>query len=192
MPSRPRTCCGGRCAASAVTSPWLSSSGWCCRSARSSWLWSAWLPETSSRPLLGPRRGRRSDVSARGSGSCSVEGCDGVVDTRGMCSAHYRRHLHTGEVGPAQVRRRARGPRPCAVSGCHRQVLAHDLCRAHYERLTRTGAAGPAPIVTRRRYEPDARCSTVDCAEPPHSGGNCKRHYDQRRRLRPGSPPPPS
>jgi hypothetical protein len=125
-------------------------------------------------------------VSSRPEPRCSVDGCDGAVNTRGMCAAHYRRLLQTGRVGAPVVQRRNRGPRPgCAVAGCPRPVAAKGLCKAHWARQHRNGDPGPAAIMTHAApYGDSHACSVTGCRAAAHSRQLCKRHYDQHRRAR--------
>ena len=116
--------------------------------------------------------------------SCSVHGCGGAVDTRGMCAAHYRRLLKNGDVGSVRVKRRNRGPRTqCSVAGCDREAMGSRMCRAHWERVCQTGEPGSPTINVRSKaYSRGQTCGTSGCEAPPHSKGKCKRHYDQDRR----------
>ena len=75
---------------------------------------------------------------------CTVEGCERLAYTRGLCQMHYRRVLGTGGAGPpGSLKQR----RKCSVIGCDRQVDARDLCHGHYRRLLvtarRTGKRTP-------------------------------------------------
>ena len=116
---------------------------------------------------------------------CAVAGCEAAVGHGGLCHAHYRRVLATGEPGPAVVNRRNRGAKPgCAASECDRPVGTRGLCSAHAHRVARNGTqADLSPIRPYRRYEPGATCAADDCDRAPHSAGFCKQHYDQRRRT---------
>ena len=65
-------------------------------------------------------------------GGCSVEACDGAVDTRGMCSKHYRRWLRNGST---DLRRQVIDT--CSSEGCGRKPEARGLCQSHYTRWQR-------------------------------------------------------
>ena len=64
--------------------------------------------------------------------TCSVEGCGKFVDTRGLCSMHYRRLLRGGTT---ELRRQPIDK--CSIDGCSNSHEARGLCQSHYKRWQR-------------------------------------------------------
>lgn len=62
---------------------------------------------------------------------CSVEGCDTVARSKGMCNAHHLRWLRHGD--PLYRR-----PQPvCQIDGC--EIAGRQLCAKHATRIARYG-----------------------------------------------------
>jgi len=81
---------------------------------------------------------------------CSVDGCDRLAVTRGMCGAHYGRFKRTGRVDadrPIGVRQT---PRECAVEGCTNIATERGWCHGHYLRWVRLGDVQPDRPLERR------------------------------------------
>lgn len=79
---------------------------------------------------------------------CKVEGCRRIVDSRGLCDAHYQRWNRVGDTMddvPINLRTRDCLRYPvnlrCKSPICNRPVYAKKLCEAHYKRQQRTGKA---------------------------------------------------
>lgn len=68
--------------------------------------------------------------------TCSVEGCERPIHTRGLCTAHYAKWWRAG--GDDTVIRRAKG-RLCSIEGCTRPHEARGLCGTHYQRWRHSG-----------------------------------------------------
>lgn len=64
--------------------------------------------------------------------TCSVEGCAKFVDTRGLCSMHYRRLLRGGTT---ELRRQPQ--EACSIEGCNNAHEARGFCQSHYKRWQR-------------------------------------------------------
>lgn len=76
---------------------------------------------------------------------CSVEGCDRLFSSRGLCTLHYARVAKTGQPGPVEPLRVRKGSRVCSVDGCERRdVTASRMCDMHYRRSRRLGTPGEA------------------------------------------------
>ncbi len=109
---------------------------------------------------------------------CSVEGCEGAHEARGLCSPHYQRLRRTGRIGRAKVgladEERLREKFSVSASGCwlwngplssdgygkfqmrSRSRIAH---RAAYEIIV-----GPIPA----GLELDHLCRVRHCVNPEH------------------------
>lgn len=72
---------------------------------------------------------------------CSVDGCPNSAETKGWCSAHYRRHRYYGDVyshlplNQCQKGQPLKNRGPCSVGGCEKRAKTKGLCTAHYSRL---------------------------------------------------------
>lgn len=77
-------------------------------------------------------------------GTCISPVCDRPVHCRGMCGAHYDRHL----AGDARLDVPIRtGISLCLVDDCGRRVRAHGYCNMHHKRWKKWGD----PTATRER-----------------------------------------
>lgn len=79
---------------------------------------------------------------------CSVEGCGSRGAVRGLCTKHYQRLMHHGDVGPAGSYPSV--DRVCAVDGCGRRSKTQQYCEMHARRTKNHGAPGAAG--NSRRY----------------------------------------
>lgn len=83
--------------------------------------------------------------------TCSVDGCDRPVQSRGLCSTDYWRWWK------AQDRATTARPdpdRPCSIEGCDKTVRGggRGWCSTHYERWRKHGdPAHPVKVYTGRR-----------------------------------------
>ena len=101
--------------------------------------------------------------------TCSVEGCDREVASRGMCNAHYIRWRRYGDPlgGPTP-----RAVKICSTRGCGRRARAKGLCSTHYAQA---------------RADRDPRlnvslCSVEGCGANVDSRGLCNRHRIRAQR----------
>lgn len=105
--------------------------------------------------------------------TCSVEGCEKPVQSRGWCATHYRRWYDTGDVNaavPIKPRRTT-----CNVEDCDRPHYGFGYCRMHYRRWRGTGAPGPAESLRR----PDRGCMVDGCDDKHKAKGYCQIHFDR-------------
>ena len=116
--------------------------------------------------------------------TCSVEGCEEPVWSRGWCHPHYERWRSTGDVRPGDpVRRRAR-PVPgtlCVVPDCSEKPKALGRCNAHY-------------LQWRKENVPRPECGFPECGRPVDSHGYCPGHahlFRAGKELRPLRPERP-
>jgi len=63
--------------------------------------------------------------------TCSVEGCDREVKSRGVCHMHYQRWKNGALI---DVVPKVKFPTVCSVKDCERKPKARGLCVGHYER----------------------------------------------------------
>lgn len=75
-------------------------------------------------------RGERPDT-------CSIDGCERNVASRGWCHAHYQRWRRLGTVAADRPLRGEQAA--CTVRDCHRPVQARGLCGTHYQRWRQHG-----------------------------------------------------
>lgn len=113
---------------------------------------------------------------------CSVSGCDGVVECRGMCAAHYQRQRSGKPLVPIK-RQTNRGRAPsCSVPDCQNPVGkkgARGLCPTHYSRA-RNGTPLEAPI---QKRIPGRGCLVAGCSNDHCSDGYCHLHYARVKRT---------
>ncbi len=110
-----------------------------------------WLVGDRGEVLARPLRWRKHHGEAENENtSCSVDGCEQDVFSKGYCEAHYARSRR-GESG--QVLSRPLGKRPrknlgkCSVDGCKNKAKSAGMCTKHYARTirNRTGISN-APV----------------------------------------------
>lgn len=65
---------------------------------------------------------------------CSIDGCDGLHQARGLCSSHYNRWRKHGDPQAEQPVKRYRVERGCSVQGCDGAHYARGWCTKHYMR----------------------------------------------------------
>lgn len=106
---------------------------------------------------------------------CSVEGCEKLAESKGMCGAHYQRTRRFGDPtfhppAPARI---------CVVDGCEAVPNARGMCSTHYYRWARYG--DPNIARNRPRRSPsyaipqDRPCAT--CGETFNDAGHRARKY---------------
>lgn len=95
-------------------------------------------------------------------GTCSIESCNKVVQSLGLCCTHYQRQ-----------RRAAKGP--CSVAGCDAVQYSSDLCCKHYQRQRRTGTTDLAPQIK--------PCAVRGCPTPARVRGWCIKHHGRWKRI---------
>tara|TARA_B100001250_G_C19817272_1_gene799345 strand:- start:13142 stop:14224 length:1083 start_codon:yes stop_codon:yes gene_type:complete len=67
--------------------------------------------------------------------SCIKKGCTKKIMAKGMCSLHYQRTRHTGQLDPLPPK-----PTPdCSVEGCERKYYGRNYCQLHWGRWYKTG-----------------------------------------------------
>lgn len=126
---------------------------------------------------------------------CTVGDCGRPAQARGWCSAHYTRWLATGDVGPAQVRRRGDGTELCSFADCGRPHLSKELCGGHYQQRAEGRTLTPLRVAQDQRVRDELgrkqcrRCFVWHPVEGFHRNtlssdglaGTCRRcHRDQQ------------
>lgn len=116
--------------------------------------------------------------------TCTIDGCEKPLKSRGWCSMHHRRWWLTGDPGPAGTLRAPGEITPCSVEGCERlkRSSGAEHCEMHYARQRRTGDVGPAAT----KYPDElGTCTAPACDNPKRSRGvdYCGLHYERLRRT---------
>jgi len=77
--------------------------------------------------------------------TCSIEGCERLVKTRGWCGAHYKRWKRHGD--PLGGRKPPENPYNgalCSVEGCNEPAVKRTWCSTHYRRWKLYGNPRPS------------------------------------------------
>lgn len=94
---------------------------------------------------------------------CSVDGCEGKHDARGLCSKHY------------EIFRRENPVAFCSVDGCNKSHKGRGYCETHLRRLRKWGTIED-PIKTERL------CSVDGCNNKHEARGYCSLHFIRLRK----------
>lgn len=114
------------------------------------------------------------------SAGCSIKGCAGKGDARGLCGKHYQQ-VRNGVLDhplAAEILRDI----PCSVTGCGRPVYSRGFCGMHWQRNDRLGDPGEA-APRRAVYAPGQTCARATCPRPARHGGYCAAHMRRFRRF---------
>lgn len=106
--------------------------------------------------------------------SCSVDGCETLASSGGMCSKHYarwRRHGSPYVVYPSRQFPRAKAK--CSIQACDRPVKAKGLCDLHYKRQRKGGDPAVKNIPVR------TICIVEDCDRLNLARGYCSTHLQR-------------
>jgi hypothetical protein len=71
--------------------------------------------------------------------TCSADGCERGVDSRGLCLMHYKRAIKGGAIVPAK---RPEYDATCTVDECDKPSEKRGLSQMYYRRMQRTGLFG--------------------------------------------------
>jgi hypothetical protein len=74
--------------------------------------------------------------------TCSIDGCDHMAQTIGLCQMHYMRLIRHGTTDVQKKR-------TCSVEGCHKPRAGNGLCAMHYNRMREHGSVESVPVPTR-------------------------------------------
>lgn len=109
---------------------------------------------------------------------CSVDGCEKVTASKGLCGMHRSRVRRLGTLElPPKVKK---VPEICTVGECTRPHEAKGYCNTHYRRSI-NGLKIDAPI---RVVDPTRICTVLGCDRPHNSVGYCTAHYYQVKKGR--------
>lgn len=67
--------------------------------------------------------------------TCSVEGCEQNIASRGLCNKHYRRLLRNGNTDLKKTRSRAPKYIGCLIEDCQRKHRGLGYCSLHWKRF---------------------------------------------------------
>lgn len=77
---------------------------------------------------------------------CSVDLCDRVQKTKGLCSGHYSRLFNFGDVRADVPLKNVSPPETCSIEGCDRKYKAKGYCAIHWHRWKKFGDPGTAEV----------------------------------------------
>lgn len=108
--------------------------------------------------------------------TCSVDGCERPIRTRGMCSMHYQRFTR---LGSAELPVR---DDTCCIDGCDGRKHGRGMCQKHYLRRKHHGSTDDQLLLRRAQLQA-AVCSVPQCNRTPKSlaVGLCTKHYQRMR-----------
>ena len=81
---------------------------------------------------------------------CTIDGCEGRQQAKGLCGKHMDRFRKYGSLSPQGLQERMLRPADgqCTIEGCDRDYYVRGLCTLHYNRKQRTGDVGPVkPVI---------------------------------------------
>jgi hypothetical protein len=110
--------------------------------------------------------------------TCSIQGCDRPIKSKGLCYRHWYRARHSGDPG-AEIRRWEPRDPVCSVEGCDKPTRARQLCGSHWSQWNRTGAVTPGPTAPPVR----GGCSVEGCSSPHQGRGYCNSHLKKFTRY---------
>jgi hypothetical protein len=84
------------------------------------------------------RNGHTELLREPGLKTCSVNGCNNVVEAHGLCHGHYQRQLRGSQLSDDVPLGKAK--KTCAVTDCeHSATPRTELCKVHLKRRKRLG-----------------------------------------------------
>jgi hypothetical protein len=110
---------------------------------------------------------------------CSVEWCNRIEHSRGLCCTHYTRQRIGKDLNdPVQIHVANEGL-PCSINGCDRMAKFKTMCPMHYQRA-KMGMDMHKPRVVKGINE--GKCTVPGCERGQQNSGMCTMHY-QRKHL---------
>lgn len=130
---------------------------------------------------------------AERSKTCSIEGCERALSSRGMCGPHYAEWYRTVDHSTVTWLQRPRGTAApsCSVDGCERSAATRGWCDMHYSRWLKTGDVGESTPRRRRADDPVAACVVDGCTSDrlDRARGMCPMHWQRWRKTGNTGPP---
>lgn len=106
---------------------------------------------------------------------CSIDGCENIVRSNGLCNTHVIRKRRGMDMNKPQNWRPPRRKSDCSIDGCDRPSNQDDLCLFHLRRRDR-GIPLDAPPGYQRPRAPKL-CTQAGCERKHHGKGLCNFHY---------------
>ena len=106
---------------------------------------------------------------------CTINGCERIHMSKGLCKMHYSRLKRNGDVGQAKplINIIAKPIRLCSIDNCNREHDSLGLCSMHHSRLKRTGNVGS---VESTKDMPPKKCNVDGCSRKHSAHGYCNTH----------------
>lgn len=104
------------------------------------------------------RQGKTLEPVQRPDKVCDIEGCAKLARSKSAayCPMHYHRIYRGGEVGEAEVRKRASLSPSCEIEGCDKPDKTVGYCTMHAARIARHGDPHKViPVEDRKKYYKD-------------------------------------
>lgn len=102
---------------------------------------------------------------------CSVDGCSGKIQAKGLCMKHYMRLRKYGHTNDPKF---INSGKTCSVEGCDKKAVATGLCGKHRWRTVKYDDPLFLMKTNKNLGEP---CLVPNCDQPIKNGVFCYNHY---------------
>jgi hypothetical protein len=99
---------------------------------------------------------------------CTIEGCNKLHKTQGLCDMHYARLRANGDPNITQRER----DKICKVEGCEGKHQGLGYCQKHLTRIKRNGR-----LELIKPFYDNENCLIEGCNKIKHGKGYCANHY---------------